>query len=95
MTARNPFVFVVGCPRSGTTLLQRLLDAHPALAVANDTHFIAHAVEAVTPRWRDERGLLETELTRLVAWSRDYHRFRRLGLDAPAVDRAAQGARAA
>jgi hypothetical protein len=29
----NPFVFIVGCPRSGTTLLQRMLDAHPQIAV--------------------------------------------------------------
>lgn len=33
-------VFLVGCPRSGTTLLQRLLDAHPFVAVAPETHFI-------------------------------------------------------
>lgn len=33
-------VFLVGCPRSGTTLLQRMLDAHPAVAIAPETHFI-------------------------------------------------------
>jgi hypothetical protein len=33
-------VFIVGCPRSGTTLLQRLLDAHPEMAIAPETHFI-------------------------------------------------------
>ncbi len=33
-------VFVVGCPRSGTTLLQRMLDAHPEIAVAPETHFV-------------------------------------------------------
>jgi len=32
--------FVVGCPRSGTTLLQRMLDAHEGLAIAPETHFI-------------------------------------------------------
>ena len=32
-------VFLVGCPRSGTTLLQRLLDAHPEVAVAPETFF--------------------------------------------------------
>jgi hypothetical protein len=47
--ARNPYVFVVGCPRSGTTLLQRMLDAHPQLAVANDTHFIPAAIRGLTP----------------------------------------------
>lgn len=35
-----PTVFIVGCPRSGTTLLQRMLDAHPAVAVAPETFFI-------------------------------------------------------
>ena len=25
----NPYVFIVGCARSGTTLLQRMVDAHP------------------------------------------------------------------
>ena len=46
---RSPCVFVVGCPRSGTTLLQRMLDNHPELAVANDTHFIPAALEGLSP----------------------------------------------
>src|SRR5262245_29153963 len=29
----NPFLFVVGCPRSGTTLLARIAGAHPRLAM--------------------------------------------------------------
>ena len=33
-------IFLVGCPRSGTTLLQQMLDAHPAIAIAPETHFI-------------------------------------------------------
>ena len=41
----NPYVFVLGCPRSGTTLLQRMLDNHPQLTVANDTHFITRAIK--------------------------------------------------
>ena len=35
---RHP-VFVVGMPRSGTTLLSSLLDAHPALTIAPETHY--------------------------------------------------------
>src|SRR5438093_9844524 len=46
---QNPYLFVVGCPRSGTTLLQRMLDGHPQLAVANDTHFIPKAIGQVDP----------------------------------------------
>jgi Sulfotransferase family len=37
----NPYVFVVGCPRSGTTLLGRLLDAHPELAIIHEGRFVA------------------------------------------------------
>lgn len=39
-TAVTGLFFLVGCPRSGTTLLQQMLDAHPAIAVAPETHFI-------------------------------------------------------
>ena len=49
LALQNPIVFVVGCPRSGTTLLQRMLDAHPDLAVANDTHFIPRALQRAAP----------------------------------------------
>jgi hypothetical protein len=86
---RNPYVFVVGCPRSGTALLQRMLDAHPFLAVASDTHFIARAVEAVTPRWRTDPGAIAAAGAELRAWSRAHHRFPRLGLAPEAVERAA------
>jgi hypothetical protein len=59
----NPYVFVVGCPRSGTTLLGRLLDAHPQLAIIHEGRFVAPWYErrrgvtpdgAVTPRLIDE-----------------------------------------
>src|SRR6266540_4211130 len=33
------FPFVVGCSRSGTTLLRAMLDAHPLLAVPPESHF--------------------------------------------------------
>lgn len=52
-TANNPispYVFVVGCPRSGTTLLQRMLDNHPQLTIANDTHFICRPVKDILRR---------------------------------------------
>jgi hypothetical protein len=35
-------VFVVGCPRSGTTLVRQMLDAHPAVAIAPETHFMQY-----------------------------------------------------
>jgi hypothetical protein len=33
-------VFIVGCPRSGTTLLRLMLDSHPSLAIPDESHFI-------------------------------------------------------
>ena len=36
----NPYVFLVGCPRSGTTLAKRMLDAHPRIAITRETHWI-------------------------------------------------------
>jgi len=40
-TARPPFPVIVGCPRSGTSLLAVMLDAHPMLAVPPETAFLA------------------------------------------------------
>ncbi|MGR8978726.1 MAG: sulfotransferase family protein [Gammaproteobacteria bacterium] len=78
----NPCVFVVGCPRSGTTLLQRMLDNHPQLAVANDSHFI--------PRLPDLINSTDPVLTpEIVEWTRNYHRFRRLDLSDATVEHAA------
>jgi hypothetical protein len=82
---RNPYVFVVGCPRSGTTLLQRMLDAHPLLAVSNDPHFIESA-----PGVRNGREPAVTD--ELVEWLLGYRAFSRLGLDESVVREAATGA---
>lgn len=81
----NPYVFIVGCPRSGTTLFQRMLDSHPRLAVANDTHFIPHGIDDLT-------GKTDPPLTaQIVERVRTYRRFHRLGLDDDAVAAASQG----
>ena len=44
----NPYVFIVGSPRSGTTLLQRMVDAHPQIAVVHETHWITRYFEKRT-----------------------------------------------
>jgi len=36
-----PAPFIVGVARSGTTLLRLMLDAHPALAIPGETHFLS------------------------------------------------------
>jgi hypothetical protein len=37
LSEMNPYLFVVCCPTSGTTLLQRMLDAQPLVAVIDET----------------------------------------------------------
>lgn len=39
-------IFVVACPRSGTTLLTVLLDRHDQIAMTPETHFLIHVGEA-------------------------------------------------
>jgi hypothetical protein len=43
--AVNPCIFIVGCPRSETTLLQRIVDAHPDIAVIFEMHWISRWLE--------------------------------------------------
>jgi hypothetical protein len=43
----NPYLFIVGCPRSGTTLLGRMVDAHPDIAVIHEGRF--------APEWYERR----------------------------------------
>ena len=64
----NPYLFIVGCPRSGTTLLQRLVDAHPLVAVIHETHWITNHFKerAVTPK--------------MVSEMVEHKRFARLGV---------------
>jgi len=67
-TKPPPMPFIVGVPRSGTTLLRVMLDAHPALAIPPETGFVLDAC-----RLSDEDGelrerLLET-LTGCHTWS--------------------------
>ena len=35
------FIFVVGCPRSGTTFLARTLASHPDIALCSETHYFS------------------------------------------------------
>lgn len=73
----NPFVFIVGCPRSGTTLLHRLVDAHPQLAVVHETLWIPKFYERRIGLTDD--GLVAPELTdRLL----EHRRFGQLGIEA-------------
>jgi len=49
MVPRAPFPVVVGCPRSGTSLLAVMLDSHPVLAMPPETAFIAQVASLQGP----------------------------------------------
>jgi hypothetical protein len=68
-----------------------MLDHHPQLAVANDTHFIPRCLEKAVPE--AVRGA-DLKLTAdLIDAVKAYHRFPRLGLSAESVDQAAAASR--
>jgi hypothetical protein len=58
-------VFLVGCPRSGTTLLQSMLAAHPQIVSFPETHFFERvspkfaALGLASPRRRDRMRLVQ------------------------------------
>ncbi|HYX82694.1 MAG TPA: sulfotransferase [Gemmatimonadales bacterium] len=93
----NPYVFVVGCQRSGTTLLQQMLDAHPELAVTCDSEFIPlmlqDARETGAPAAGDATLHADT-VELLIAYRSRSGRagFQRLGLKEEDVRQAAAGA---
>jgi hypothetical protein len=86
--SRNPYVFIVGCPRSGTSLLRRILDAHPEVAIVPETHWIPELFKARTGLTED--GIVTREL---VAALLAHPRFAKLGFDADALLRLANGRR--
>jgi hypothetical protein len=73
--AVNPYLFVVGAARSGTTLLQRMLDAHPQLAVVNETYWLPRKFRERTGLTRE--GLVTPALLPQLLGS---PKFSRMGL---------------
>ncbi len=73
---RDPYLFIVGCARSGTTLLHRLVDAHPLVAISPEMHWITHHFK----KWKHPAsdGLVTPELASELA---EHKRFARLEID--------------
>ena len=71
--ALNPYVFVVGAARSGTTLLQRMLDAHPSLAVVNETYWLPRKFRERTGLTRE--GVVTPALTEQLLASPKFSRM--------------------
>jgi hypothetical protein len=79
MTSADRPIFLVGCPRSGTTLLSAILHAHPRIAMPPETRFLLPVYRA-----RVEFGdLTDAENRRRLAvrMTGKGTRFRDLGLD--------------
>jgi hypothetical protein len=77
----NPYVFIVGSPRSGTTLLRRVVDAHSQLAITPESEWIVRYYNqriGLTPA-----GIITPELVpRLL----EHPKFHRLGLSGPDLE---------
>jgi hypothetical protein len=73
----NPYLFIVGCPRSGTTLLQRLLASHPQMAITPETHWIARWFHDRTGKGITPAGRVSKKLLRKLA---GHPRFAELGV---------------
>ncbi|HEX5914894.1 MAG TPA: sulfotransferase, partial [Rubrobacter sp.] len=55
---RDPYLFIVGCARSGTTLVRRIVDAHPQIAITTEMHWISHYVDY----FKNQKRLVTPEL---------------------------------
>ncbi len=67
----EPAPFIVGLSRSGTTLLRLMLDAHPAIAIPPETHFIPAVAKACQNASDQHQAFLEA-LTSAFTWP-DFH----------------------
>jgi hypothetical protein len=82
----NPYVFIVGASRSGTTLLRRMIDAHSEVAITRETHWIVDVLrgdDAVSP----EAPVTPDLLSRLLG----EERFSRMGVDTAELERLVSG----
>jgi Sulfotransferase family len=83
MTNDRP-IFVVGCPRSGTTMLQLMLHAHPRIAIPPETRFLLEAYRN-RRQFGDLRRRTNREALARFIVDRRQTSFRYLGLDPAAV----------
>lgn len=64
----KPPIFIIGSPRSGTTLLRMMLDAHPGISCGPETHFLTDLERILSRHW---------EGIKLYGFSEEYW-FRRI-----------------
>jgi hypothetical protein len=65
---RDPYLFIVGCARSGTTLVHRIVDAHPEIAITPEMHWI-------TRQFKSRNGLVTAELVSELTGHKRFAQF--------------------
>jgi hypothetical protein len=75
----TPYLFIVGCPRSGTTLLQRITEAHSQIAMVPELFWVTDEV-------RSKGGLkLQEPVTQeMILRLIEHKRFSQLGIQSAA-----------
>jgi hypothetical protein len=63
--AQKQLFFIGGAPRSGTTWLQHLLDAHPEISCRGEAHFLKYLVEPMGSVMTARRQALEAKNRRV------------------------------
>jgi len=64
----DPYLFIVGCARSGTTLVHRIVDAHPEIAISPEMHWITREFES-------RNGLVASELVSELTGHKRFAQF--------------------
>jgi len=78
----NPYVFIVGCARSGTTLLRRMVDTHPLIAIPREQHWL--------PKWFERRKGVTPEgfvTPEIVSKLIEYEKFVRMCIGREELER--------
>jgi len=86
MESPNPYVFIVGCPRSGTTLLERLVNAHPEIAIIHESHWITRFFKKHIGVTRD--GIVTPEMVSALC---NHHHFHLLDTRQEFIERLVEG----
>jgi Sulfotransferase family len=66
-------IFIVGCPRSGTTLLRNLLRSHPHLSFPSETHFIPQLYAAYGDPVNEREARRLTKALLRLRWVRRWN----------------------
>jgi hypothetical protein len=74
-------IFIVGCPRSGTSLMRQILDRHPRLAICRETQF--HRLVYIRRKAFGDLRDLGNRRRLITEYMKSRH-IRRAGLDTPA-----------